>query len=250
MRVNRNVRPERLIQAMAKEAAARPAAPIPTQFGYMVPRTYDQQEHDHRADSQEVQRHRRRQHLTVVYDERFSLSDELAAVLSDVPDRIDTDPRPGRWTVAVGAAFSSIAQALTDIATAIKAPVPAWSDRLTAESVADGTWPDMLMEVAHALEERLRVELGRPYRAAGGEPIGEWLANPLRDMDRAAKTLDSYVRRVHSAESPDAPEPPSAYALAVGELRARHFQELRALRDRHRAEWDAFSANTPAGSRG
>ncbi|NKY50173.1 hypothetical protein [Nocardia vermiculata] len=247
-RGHRNVRPEAVIEAMADKAAARPSGPVETPRGYLTPRTYDQPLLDHTYD-QSTARDRRRQHLAVVYTESFSLPDEVAAVLGDIPDRIDTDPRPARWTVAVGAAFASMAQALTKIAKAVGAPRPAWPDVLPAEAVADGTWVSVLVSAADALDGPLRAALARPGRVVGGEPLGEWLAEPLRDLDRAAVTLGRYVHRVHTAETPDAPASPSPYALAVGELRARHFRELRELRDRHRAEWDAFGAANKAGTR-
>ncbi|WP_280509081.1 hypothetical protein, partial [Nocardia cyriacigeorgica] len=88
---HRNTRPETVIKAMqearAEREAAEPPRPRVTEHGYILPRVYDQSERDHRADSPEVKRARRRSGLSVVYGPDFVLSHEVAAVLGDLGQR-------------------------------------------------------------------------------------------------------------------------------------------------------------------
>ncbi|WP_280508830.1 hypothetical protein [Nocardia cyriacigeorgica] len=165
----------------------------------------------------------------------------FAGVVGYLPARIIPPPPRARWTAPVADAVTPITRALAEIARALRAPAPALPDRLSAESVADGSWAVAVLDAARALDERLSDELGRPNRAVNGEPIGAWVASPLKAIDGAVKALDAYVRRVQDAERGERPEPPSAEGRAWRELKDRHAAELAEMKARHDAERAEFA---------
>lgn len=240
-----------LLTAMA-DKRTEPSGPIETPKGYMVPRRWDVQPHDHRADSPEVQRERRRKRLAVILDERLSLSAELVDALGDLPGRISADRNPARWTARVGEAFAPIAEALTQIARAVHAPalaLPFIADGsgarrvvLDPETVVDGSWAMTLAAAALTLDDRLADALGIPGRAVNGDTLSDFVLERLREIDRAAKGLRTHVDRVQSHESPESDTPPPPPVDPWELLRRKHAAEIDALNQRHTAELQAVSA--------
>lgn len=214
--------------------------PIPQGRAYI-------QVYDHRADSLEAQRERRRKRLTVVYDERLRLSAEVSEAVGGASAAIATDRRPQRWTVATGEAFAEIAAALTGIAGAVRAPSPHWPATLAAGSLADRGWARMLTEAARGLDDAVRAALAPG--APGAANASEFIVERLRTIDNAGRSLGSHVEQIQAAEGPKAPAPtPEAVAAAdpMNALRAKHSREQEELRERQTAEWQAASAAVKA----
>ncbi|MGV9635752.1 hypothetical protein ACWDO0_16335 [Nocardia rhamnosiphila] len=200
-------------------------------------RAVDIRPHDHSADSLETQRDRRRRGLTVVYDERLSLSAEVAAALSGIPAQITADPSPARWAGRVRDAGHAIAETLAAVAREIHRSAPDVPES-GPDSVLSGAWAVALVDAARTLDEALSGELARPNRVVAGDPIGVWLVDRLRDIDREARALRTALTAAHTT---DRPEPPSDEGRAFNALRDRHSAELAELRERHRAELAAFA---------
>lgn len=188
-------------------------------------------EHDHSADDQTTQRERRRKHLVVEYDERFTLSHEVAAILGDLPAKIMTDHRPTRWFTHVRQTVAPMMEALAAIANAVRRPATV-SVELTAESITSGSWAVTLVDIARELDAPLSAVLAQGRYA-------DALPTRLRDIDRAVATLAADVDRVQRAAS-DAVSAPTPERLAVDAMRARHAAERHALADKHRAELQAL----------
>lgn len=201
-------------------------------------RAHDAPAHDHRADSVETQRERRHNGLTVVYDERLSLSAEVAAALSGIPTQITADAIPARWAGRVREATVAIIETLADIAKAVHRTAPNVPD-LSLDDVLGGRWAVALVESARTLDDALCAELRRPDRAVAGEAIGLWLTDQLRRIDAEARALR---KALEAAATTDTPAPASTEAREWQALKARHAAELRELRTRQRAETAAFGA--------
>jgi hypothetical protein len=253
---NRGVSPEAMIQAI-EEAKPVPQGAVVGRDGIRRLIRPNLPGRDHSADSVETQRERRRKGLSVVLDERLSLEAELDAALGDLPARISADRRASRWVAPVGEAVASIATALREIARAVHTSAPEWPALLSAGEVADGTWTAALTEAARGLDGPVRAALGssgRPglpgRRAAGTEDtLSDAVLAQLREIDRAVRTLDSYVRRVQASEAPTTPPLSQAAVQALdpmAELRRRHSAEQRELRERQAAEWQEASAAVKA----
>ncbi|MFG3617478.1 hypothetical protein [Nocardia sp. NPDC047654] len=215
-------------------------------YGYRGPnpqgRVYTQGERDHRADSLEVQRDRRRKRLTVVYDERLRLSAEVVEAVSGASAAIASDRRPTRWTTAIGDAFAEIAAALTEIAGAVRTPAPHWPATLSAGAVADGGWASMLTEAAQGMDDRVSAALAPS--APGAANTSEFIVERLRTIDNAGRSLGAYVGQIQAAEGPKPPAPTQAAVAAADPmeaLRRRHSREREELRERQSAEWQAAS---------
>ncbi|WP_280293454.1 hypothetical protein [Nocardia abscessus] len=203
--------------------------------------------HDHRADSVEVQRDRRRKRLAVVYDERLRLSAEVVEAVSGASAAIASDRRPGRWTAPTGDAFAEISAALTEIAGAVRAAAPHWPATLSAGAVADGGWARMLTEAARGLDDVVSAALAPS--AAGAANASEFIVERLRTIDNAGRSLGAHVGQIQAAEGPRPPVLTQAAVAALDPmdaLRRRHAAEAKELRERQAAEWKAASAEWKA----
>ncbi|CCF61164.1 hypothetical protein [Nocardia cyriacigeorgica] len=213
--------------------------PITDRSGHFIPRrAVDIRPHDHSADSVETQRERRRTGLSVHYDERLSLSTELADTLSGIHAQINADTIPRRWTGRVRETSVAITETLADIAAAVHRPAPAVPEP-DLDATLSGAWAVALVNAAGTLDEALSGELRRPGRVVAGEPIGLWITERLRDIDREVRAVRIGLR---AAATTDTPAPRSAEGNAWAALKRRHAAEVRELRDRHRAETAAFGA--------
>ncbi|MEU2173684.1 hypothetical protein ABZ552_05605 [Nocardia sp. NPDC019219] len=211
------------------------------------PRRYDQRPRDHRADSLEVQRERRRKRLNVVYDERLRLSAEVVEAVSGASAAIASDRRPGRWTAPTGDAFAEISAALTEIARAVRAPVPHWPATLSAGAVVDGEWARMLTEAARGLDDPVSAALAPS--APGAANTSEFIVERLRTIDNAGRSLGAHVGQIQAGEGSKPPAPTQAAVAAadpMNALRARHSREQQELRARQAAEWATASAEVKA----
>ncbi|WP_280332885.1 hypothetical protein [Nocardia wallacei] len=249
---NRNVRPESLIEAMEAAKPVVPGAVVGPDGIRRLPRTHTAGR-DHRADSLEVQRDRRRAHLTVELDERFTLSAEVAAIFGDVAARLSAVPDPARWVgrldrvlradaVAQQQDWQAANTALKAIARIVHMPAPE-VPTVGAEAIADGSWLAALVDACRPLDEPLSVHLVREtqYReqtrtARKIEPEPSPILDHLRTLDRAAKELDRELSRL------SAPAAPAAVVDPMNVLRAKHSRELEELRERQAQEWEAASA--------
>ncbi|MEV0543800.1 hypothetical protein [Nocardia salmonicida] len=189
--------------------------------------------HDHSADSQDAQRERRRKNLTVVLDDRFVLSAEVSAVLSDLPSQIAAMPSPARWAVPVRDLCEDVHEALSAVAKIAGADAPAWTEP-GAESLADGSWVVRLADAARALDAPLRTALERGKTTANGEPVRARLLTLVRDIDRAEINLSTALRAARLSDVA-APAPSSA-RIARDRMVRRHHDEVAALKALHRAE--------------
>lgn len=205
------------------------------------------QPHDHRADSVEVQRDRRRKRLAVVYDERLRLSAEVVEAVSGASAAIVSDRRPSRWIVATGEAFAEISAALTEIAGKVRAPAPHWPATLSAGAVVDQGWARMLTEAARDLDDRVSAALAPS--APGAANTSEFIVERLRTIDNAGRSLGAYVGQIQTAEGPKPPvltQADVAAADPMDALRRRHSAEQEELRARQAAEWATASAELKA----
>jgi hypothetical protein len=241
---------------VGEDQPARPQWTNDPRYSYLPrPRVRNPQPHDHRADSQEVQRERRRKRLAVELDERFVLSAEVAAIFADVAAQMSYDPNPGRWVVRLDRALRSdpalrnegnperVDDALSAIARAVHMPAPDWP-LFGAESIAEGSWLAELVEAVRPLDGPLseylaaEVRTRRERRAEVGDtPTLE----RLRTLDRAARELSEEFRRLTAGE--DRTPPP---ADPMDALRRKHSREREKLRERQAAEWAEASAAVKA----
>lgn len=198
-------------------------------------RRWELRERDHRADDQATQRERRRKHLVVVYDERFTLSHEVAAILDDLPARIMADSNPPRWADRVHESVVPMREALAAIAMFTGAPAPEFT-MITPESVTSGSWAVALVDAARTLDEPLSAALASGKRI-NGLPLADRLVSRLRELDQAARNLAAGLR---AAEPPATYAGPSAERVARDRMSRRHADELAALRAKHRAERQAL----------
>ncbi|MEU4810023.1 hypothetical protein AB0H20_12570 [Nocardia fluminea] len=192
---------------------------------------------DHSNDAPDLQRDRRRKHLTVELDGRFVLSAEVAAVLAPLPGRISA--APARWARPVQELALAVHDALRDLAALAGAPAPAWVE-IDAAALADGSWLDRLTDAARPLDAPLSAALARGGTTASGEPRRDAVLTLVREIDRAEINLSAALR---SAAVTDTTPPPSAARLAHDQMIRRHAAETRALRERHAAELQELSRN-------
>lgn len=239
---NKGVRPEVLIEAMAEANAAN------VQPRYRA----EPQLHNHRADSLEVQRNRRRAHLAVELDERFTLSAEVAAIFGDVAARLSAVPDPGRWVgrldrvlradaVAQQQDWQAANTALKAISKLVHMPAPE-VPRFEAEAIVSGSWLAALVEGCRPLDEPLSAHLVRETQhreqtrdARKIEPEPSPILDHLRILDRAAAELGRELARL------SAPAAPAVVVDPMNMLRAKHSRELEELRERQAEEWQAAS---------
>ncbi|WP_280476056.1 hypothetical protein [Nocardia asiatica] len=242
---NRNVRPETMIKAIEAAKPIATGAVVGPDGIRRLPRVHT--EHDHRADSIETQRQRRRTHLSVVYDERLRLSAEVVEAVSGAASSIASDRRPARWTIDTGDAFGTIAKAITEIAGKVRAPAPRWPATLSAGAVVDQGWARMLTEAARDLDDRVSAALAPS--APGAANTSEFIVERLRTIDNAGRSLGAYVGQIQAAEAPMPPAPTQAAVAAADPmeaLRRRHSREREELRERQSAEWATASADVKA----
>lgn len=155
--------------------------------------------------TQDEQRHRRRQHLTVVYDGRFDLTAETEAILEPLAGRSDITRYPHlvrEVTTAVHQMRLDLEQLLVERdarrrisdlpyekrGRARDLIVAAWQ-RPTAPVIdPTGPWVDALADHAAPLTDGLREYLARatpPGQTRGGISISERVESAVRELDRA-----------------------------------------------------------------
>ncbi|MFC9965300.1 hypothetical protein ACFVH4_13770 [Nocardia ignorata] len=212
-------------------------APAPRPNYYGTRSRFAVREHDHRADDQTTKRERRRKHLSVVYDEQFVLSHEVAAILDTLPAQVMANPLPRCIEAAayVGDAMQTI---LTTIASKVAlAPAPEFAE-LTPDALTSGTWAVALVNAAQTVDGPLAKALAGGGKV-NGQPRDEALLGLLRELDQAARNLAAGLRNA-TRPVPDTYAGPSAERVARDQMARRHADELAALRARHRAERQAL----------
>ena len=199
------------------------------------------------AFDQDEQRQRRRQHLVVVYDGRFSLADEVAAITGPLARRVADRPQPLAFrnyvaeladavheaasTVVTWAAESSARRVTEHLAGepgkrsyAVRKIVdlaqrPALPE-LTDNALNTGQWSARLVAMVEPTSVQLADLLARAFppqddRLRGQVSRSERVEKLLREtVDQAALSLG---RRLDWAESQPAPRP-AASADAIAEL--------------------------------
>ncbi|MBF6070140.1 hypothetical protein [Nocardia farcinica] len=250
------VTPEAMIEA--REAAKPPVegAVVGPDGVRRLPRTYPAGR-DHRADSPDLQRDRRRKGLAVVLDERFTLSEEVAVIFGPVAARLSAVPEPGRWAgrldrvlradaVARQEDWTAANVALRDIARLVRMPI-AEVPRFDPQSLADGSWVAVLVDACRPLDVPVSEYLGREgmrreqSRARGVEPEPSPVLDHLRVLDRAALALDRELSRLTASSVPAA-----VGVDPMDALRRKHSREQEELRARQAAEWAEASAAVKA----
>lgn len=156
--------------------------------------------------SQDEKRARRRRHLPVSYGRDLDLTAEIRGVIRPVADRLTTAGLIGDVDEIAEAArelcvtcadllndakisridYTSRNRARAALKTLTKQPVP----EISRVALSDGSWPEVLADMAAPLSGPLADLLGRANPSASDQVV-----EALRLLDRAAPDLDRRVDR-------------------------------------------------------
>ncbi|MGC5245566.1 hypothetical protein ACPXB3_01335 [Gordonia sp. DT219] len=168
--------------------------------------------------SQDEKRARRRRHLPVSYGRDFDLAAEIHGVIRPVANRltaaglvadVDEIGEAVRELCVICADllndakisridYTSRSRARAALKTLTKQPVP----EISRAALADGSWPDMLADMAAPLSGSLADLLGRANPSASDQVV-----EALRLLDRAVLDLDRRIDRamLFRSQNPHAP---------------------------------------------
>lgn len=156
--------------------------------------------------SQDEKRARRRRHLPVSYGRDFDLATEVRGVLEPVAHKLtaaglvaevdeiaeavqelcDTCAALLNDAKVSRVDYASRSRARAALKTLTKQPVP----EISRAALADGSWPDLLVDMAEPLSEPIAGLLGR-----ANPSVSDQVVEALRLLDRAALDLDRRVDR-------------------------------------------------------
>lgn len=171
--------------------------------------------------SQDEQRERRRQRLTVHYTGTFSLREEVAAVLPPLGTEVSRLPAPHALRREVDAVAEAVAEVVdvaarliaesktadgatrrlaADLAVRPRQPV------ITDEQIVSGSWTAAMVEYAGEVADALAAVLGRALppdaEALRGSPsASERVERALRTLDRTARDLEHRIPGVRKKQS-------------------------------------------------
>ena len=173
------------------------------------------------ARTQDEQRERRRNRLSVYYGAMFDLDSEVAEIVAPLARELSRLPRPEKLRSAVTAVADGVAE-VVHVAAGLIAESRAVDDRsrrlaadlavrprqpvIADETLISGSWSTLLVDYAGVVADDLAALLGRALppdaEALRGQPsASDRLVAALRILDRAAADLGRLIPKAAARQS-------------------------------------------------